>query len=331
MRLGTDVEQQIARRRRGVVARAVAARRTGAARRGAVRRTTGPRRRSRSTVTIDRCLDGSRKPTARTSPAEVRQRVVHRRLRRPRRWWPPGRWPPVSAAPVPVAVVVRAPFDPSVKMTVGDDGEHVHGQCARAVRVHRRVAVAVPRLRRRSRSGCAPPATPNWPRPTRGPTAGRRFFTVRAGSLVAWRPATARSRPAVPRSSAATPTAPTCGSSSTPTGSWPAGRWSRCEPYGGAWLNSWLDRDLGISGRLSVRDPDADGGVDAPAGPHRRADPAGAATGDPPRRGPQAAVKLDPQRHVNAVWGARRHAAVVPGLRRRAGRGGRRRRAAAST
>ena len=25
------------------------------------------------------------------------------------------------------------------------------------------------------------------------------------------------------------------------------------EPYGGAWLNSWLDRDLGISGRLSVR------------------------------------------------------------------------------
>ena len=25
------------------------------------------------------------------------------------------------------------------------------------------------------------------------------------------------------------------------------------QPYGGAWLNSWLDRDLGISGRLSVR------------------------------------------------------------------------------
>ena len=25
------------------------------------------------------------------------------------------------------------------------------------------------------------------------------------------------------------------------------------QPYGGAWLNSWLDRDLGISGRLSAR------------------------------------------------------------------------------
>src|ERR1700693_903104 len=26
------------------------------------------------------------------------------------------------------------------------------------------------------------------------------------------------------------------------------------QPYGGAWLNSWLDRDLGVSGRLSVRE-----------------------------------------------------------------------------
>ena len=25
------------------------------------------------------------------------------------------------------------------------------------------------------------------------------------------------------------------------------------EPYGGAWLNSWLDRDLGLSGRLAYR------------------------------------------------------------------------------
>ncbi|GAA3029509.1 hypothetical protein GCM10010528_08770 [Gordonia defluvii] len=28
------------------------------------------------------------------------------------------------------------------------------------------------------------------------------------------------------------------------------------EPYGGAWLNSWLDRDLGLSGRVSVLDGD---------------------------------------------------------------------------
>jgi aspartyl aminopeptidase len=72
------------------------------------------------------------------------------------------------------------------------------------------------------------------------------------------------------------------------------------EPYGGAWLNSWLDRDLGVSGRLSVR-------VGACIA-HRlvRID-------DPVLRVPQLAihlaedrksVTLDPQRHVNAVWGA---------------------------
>ena len=71
------------------------------------------------------------------------------------------------------------------------------------------------------------------------------------------------------------------------------------QPYGGAWLNSWLDRDLGISGRLSVR---AGNAVD-----HRvlRID-------EPILRVPQLAihladdrkgVSLDPQRHVNAVWG----------------------------
>ena len=89
------------------------------------------------------------------------------------------------------------------------------------------------------------------------------------------------------------------------------------EPYGGAWLNSWLDRDLGISGRLSVRDGSRS--VD-----HRlvRID-------DPILRVPQLAihlaedrkaVTLDPQRHVNAVWGVGDGAAVVPRLRRRAGR-----------
>lgn len=71
------------------------------------------------------------------------------------------------------------------------------------------------------------------------------------------------------------------------------------EPYGGVLLNSWLDRDLGISGRLSVRDGNAVREqlirVDLPI-----------------LRVPQLAihlaedrkgVALDPQRHVNAVFG----------------------------
>ena len=69
------------------------------------------------------------------------------------------------------------------------------------------------------------------------------------------------------------------------------------EPYGGAWLNSWLDRDLGISGRLSLRD-----GTD-----HLLH------VNEPVLRVPQLAihlsdnrkgVELDPQRHLNAIWGS---------------------------
>ena len=74
------------------------------------------------------------------------------------------------------------------------------------------------------------------------------------------------------------------------------------QPYGGAWLNSWLDRDLGISGRLSVRSGGNHGAI-----AHKlvRID-------KPILRVPQLAihlaedrkaVSLDPQRHVNAVWG----------------------------
>lgn len=68
------------------------------------------------------------------------------------------------------------------------------------------------------------------------------------------------------------------------------------EPYGGAWINSWLDRDLGVSGRLSLRD-----GTDRLV-----------KVDEPVLRVPQLAihlsenrkgVDLDPQRHLNAIWG----------------------------
>ena len=71
------------------------------------------------------------------------------------------------------------------------------------------------------------------------------------------------------------------------------------QPYGGAWLDSWLDRDLGISGRLSVRVGNT---ID-----HRLV-----CIDEPILRVPQLAihlaedrksVSLDPQRHVNAVCG----------------------------
>ena len=67
------------------------------------------------------------------------------------------------------------------------------------------------------------------------------------------------------------------------------------EPYGGAWLNSWLDRDLGVAGRLALRD-----------GTQRLVH-----LDEPVLRVPQLAihlsaerkvVELDPQRHLNAIW-----------------------------
>ncbi|OLP04123.1 M18 family aminopeptidase [Mycolicibacterium porcinum] len=125
-----------------------------------------------------------------------------------------------------------------------------------------------------------------------------KFFTVRAGSLVTWNTEGA---------DAAAPFRVVGGHTDSPNlrvkqhpdrvvAGWQV---VALQPYGGAWLNSWLDRDLGISGRLSVRDGNR---IE-----HRlvRID-------DPILRVPQLAIHLsedrkgvspDPQRHVNAVWG----------------------------
>jgi aspartyl aminopeptidase len=128
------------------------------------------------------------------------------------------------------------------------------------------------------------------------PSSAGDYFTVRAGSLVAWR-----------STDAGTPFRIVGGHTDSPNlrvkqrpdrfvSGWQV---VALEPYGGAWLNSWLDRDLGISGRLSVRSGNQLEHVLV------RVD-------DPILRVPQLAihlsddrkgVSLDPQRHVNAVWG----------------------------
>ncbi len=124
------------------------------------------------------------------------------------------------------------------------------------------------------------------------------YFVVRAGSLVAWN--SGGEDPGRPfRIVGGHTDSPNLRVKQHPDRS--VAGWSvvALEPYGGAWLNSWLDRDLGISGRLSVNDGSSVS--------HRlvRID-------KPVLRVPQlaihlaedrAAVKLDPQRHVNAVWG----------------------------
>ncbi|WP_167470691.1 M18 family aminopeptidase [Mycobacterium innocens] len=133
----------------------------------------------------------------------------------------------------------------------------------------------------------------------RWPQQPGRYFTVRAGSLVAWNSDHATAAPAPFRIVGAHTDSPNLRVKQHPDRLVAGWRVVALEPYGGAWLNSWLDRDLGVSGRLSVRD--------GSAVRHRlvRID-------EPILRVPQLAIHLaedrksltlDPQRHVNAVWG----------------------------
>ena len=79
------------------------------------------------------------------------------------------------------------------------------------------------------------------------------------------------------------------------------------EPYGGALLNSWLDRDLGVSGRVALRSS-TDSGVD------EQVVEVLVRVDDPVLRVPQLAIHLDrdvttaglvlnKQQHLNPVWG----------------------------
>jgi aspartyl aminopeptidase len=141
------------------------------------------------------------------------------------------------------------------------------------------------------------------------------YFTVRAGSLVAWKSGSADGFQGAFRIVGAHTDSPNLRVKQHPDRLVAGWRVVALEPYGGAWLNSWLDRDLGISGRLSVRDGDR--------ATHRlvRID-------DPILRVPQLAIHLaedrnsltlDPQRHVNAVWGIGDTASFVDYVAERSG------------
>ncbi|MGB3895869.1 MAG: M18 family aminopeptidase [Mycolicibacter sinensis] len=134
----------------------------------------------------------------------------------------------------------------------------------------------------------------------RWPAAPGRYFLVRAGSLVAWN-GSAHDGPGWPfRIIGAHTDSPNLRVKQHPAREVAGWQLVALAPYGGAWLNSWLDRDLGVSGRLSVR---AGTGITD----HLvRID-------EPILRVPQLAihladdrrsVTLDPQRHLNAVWSA---------------------------
>ncbi|MFK5635576.1 M18 family aminopeptidase [Ornithinimicrobium sp. LYQ103] len=96
------------------------------------------------------------------------------------------------------------------------------------------------------------------------PTAAGRYVVRRGGSLLAWSTAEAGAArtPATPyRVVGAHTDSPNLRIKPRPD--WARAGWQMLgvEVYGGALTNSWLDRDLGLSGRVAVRDAGAAGGV----------------------------------------------------------------------
>ena len=136
-------------------------------------------------------------------------------------------------------------------------------------------------------------------------------WLVRDGTLLAW---WQRAEPAPLRIFAAHTDSPTLKVKPHPDAGAAGWRQVAVEVYGGALWNSWLDRDLGLAGRLARYD-----GSSALVDVHR-----------PLLRVPQLAIHLDravnqgltldPQQHLLPVWGLG-DAGRVPGVRRGAGRG----------
>ncbi len=131
-------------------------------------------------------------------------------------------------------------------------------------------------------------------------TGPGRYVVVRGGSLVAW-----ESKPASDplrgfRIIGAHTDSPNLRIKPRPDTGGSGARQLGVEVYGGVLLNSWLDRDLGLSGRVSVRDG-------------RRATTREFRVDRPLLRVPQLAIhldrgvndglKLNPQQHLVPVWG----------------------------
>lgn len=127
------------------------------------------------------------------------------------------------------------------------------------------------------------------------PAGGGSYYVIRGGSIIAW----SSERAAGPfRIVGGHTDSPNLRVKQNPDRTSAGLSMVALEPYGGAWLNSWLDRDLGLSGRIAYRDGDDVGQSLV----HLT---------EPILRVPQLAihlsddrkgVSLNPQRHVDAIF-----------------------------
>jgi len=137
--------------------------------------------------------------------------------------------------------------------------------------------------------------------PDAWPAGPGRHYVRRGGSLVAWATAAGQAPTAGFRIIGAHTDSPNLRVKPHPDSGRAGYRQLAVEVYGGALLNSWLDRDLGLSGRVAVR---------SPAGPEERL----LRVDRPLLRVPQLAIHLDrdftatglllnAQQHLSPVWG----------------------------
>jgi aspartyl aminopeptidase len=133
------------------------------------------------------------------------------------------------------------------------------------------------------------------------PTGPGRFYVRRGGSLVAWAIGAQHGPTAGFRIIGAHTDSPNLRVKPRPDAGRVGYRQVAVEVYGGALLNSWLDRDLGLSGRVVVR------GASGPEERLLRVD-------RPVMRVPQLAIHLDreissnglllnAQQHLSPIWG----------------------------
>ncbi len=126
-----------------------------------------------------------------------------------------------------------------------------------------------------------------------------RYYVVRGGSLVAWVSEHRRTSATPFRIVAGHTDSPNLRVKQRPDQTRAGWRLVALEPYGGPLLHTWLDRDLGLSGRISVRDGN-------------RAVDRLVHVAEPVLRVPELAIHLtedrkaaapNAQRHLDAVWG----------------------------
>ncbi|MGH3499960.1 MAG: M18 family aminopeptidase [Nocardioidaceae bacterium] len=133
------------------------------------------------------------------------------------------------------------------------------------------------------------------------PTGGGRHYLVRGGSLIAWSTEHAGGATTPFRVVGAHTDSPNLRIKPQPDVARAGWQLLGVEVYGGPLVNSWLDRDLGLSGRVAVRDS---------AGVSERL----MRVDDPILRVAQLAVhldrdvndsglKLNPQQHLAPIWG----------------------------